>query len=845
MEKTGGVFDLHTVLHELTHFLPAQAPLKDFIHHNTLHAFQGDTFFEGLNKAHEIFGYKVFLTISEYRSLYLEGKISEEVINALLNQQKGEESAAWKTKMLLQQYVDQPIPRIGKLRANWKSFYKIDLDSLVHPTLFRLIGSYLDQGVSIWNFPTSPAGFLDSIRELEKTSMVSFFRTDRVKTMLAQNTLSVESLLKIVVGDERLYEHYLFDQQFSHPGWSGIVAVVEHNPTSLVDTKKISLEEFILVELLLEIDALDDYFGPIWSPLGLKVEEIPEPIFGAVTVKESTEVKRLWQQAYEWTYYDSVLKGLQLSTHEVKSSDDVSFQAMFCIDDRECSLRRHIEHEDKHCQTFGTAGFFGVEFYFQPEHGKFYTKVCPAPVTPKHLIRELQNTNHQSSDFHFGKHSHGLLGGWLFTHTIGFWSALRLLFTVFRPAQNAASVTSFRHMDKHSILTIANKDGERSSDGLQIGYTIEEMTNRIEALLRSIGLIDKFAPLVYLIGHGSSSVNNTHYAGYDCGACSGRPGSVNARVMSYIGNHFAVRKQLRLRGIVIPDSTQFVGALHDTSRDEMMYFDLNVLSDENFAKHNEIQQKFVTALDLNAKERSRRFMSINTKQRIGLIHKKVKIRTVSLFEPRPELNHATNSLAIVGRRAFSKSVFLDRRSFLNSYDYSTDPQGTYLLNILNAVAPVCGGINLEYYFSRVDNQKMGAGTKLPHNVMGLIGVANGIDGDLRTGLPSQMIEVHDPLRLLVIVEHFPAVVDETIQRNPATYEWFKNEWVKLAVVNPETKGVFTYSNGAFVPYSPIVSELPVVSSNELNQLIEGTHENLPVVMLKEEDLKEEDYELVH
>ena len=38
--------------------------------------------------------------------------------------------------------------------------------------------------------------------------------------------------------------------------------------------------------------------------------------------------------------------------------------------------------------------------------------------------------------------------------------------------------------------------------------------------------------------------------------------------------------------------------------------------------------------------------------------------------------------------------------------------------------------------------------------MGLIGVANGIDGDLRPGLPSQMIEVHDPVRLLVIAEHF-------------------------------------------------------------------------------------------
>jgi uncharacterized protein YbcC (UPF0753/DUF2309 family) len=262
-----------------------------------------------------------------------------------------------------------------------------------------------------------------------------------------------------------------------------------------------------------------------------------------------------------------------------------------------------------------------------------------------------------------------------------------------------------------------------------------------------------------------------------------------------------------------------------------MYYDLKVLSDVNFAKHNEIKLKFDRALSANAKERSRRFMSINTKKSSVKVHEKVKLRTVSLFEPRPELNHATNTLAVVGRRDFTKNLFLDRRSFMNSYDYKTDPEGNYLLTILNAVAPVCGGINLEYYFSRVDNQNLGAGTKLPHNVMGLIGVANGIDGDLRTGLPSQMIEVHDPLRLMVIVEHFPAVVLETIKRNPGTYEWFKNEWVKLAVVNPETKEIFVYTNDEFEVYNPVNKEVKMTSN--LLAEIESTHENLPVYLIQD------------
>lgn len=830
MKSDTGKFNLHESIHNLKHFLPAQAPLKDFVHHNTLHAFQGDDFFTALNKANEIFGYKVFLTIDEYRELFKKGKINEQILDRFLNTKFVEEKEVWKYNLLEKNYEDQTDPRIGKLRANWKAHYKIDLDSLVHPILFRIVGSYLDQGVSIWNFPNSSTGFLDSIKELERNSLVSFFRTNRVKDFLINGNYTLESLLRIVVGDEKLYQQYIFDQQFAHPGWSGIVAVIEDNPQSLIDRKKISLEELIIFELLLEIDALDDHFGTIWSPLALKIESSPEELFGPLNKRESTIVKQLWQEVFEWSYYDTVLNGLKMGNLAENATEKQSFQALFCIDDRECSIRRHLEKEDPNCSTFGTAGFFNVEFFFQPESSNFHTKVCPAPVTPKYLIREVQNTNRQKSDLHFGKHSHGLITGWFLTHTFGFWSALRLFFTVFKPSANAAAVTSFRHMDKHSILTIENKHGESTEDGLQIGYTVIEMADRLEGLLRSIGLIENFAPLIYSVGHGASSVNNTHYAGYDCGACSGRPGSVNARVISYIGNHPEVRNILKDRGVFIPETTQFVGALHDTSRDEVMFYDLKVLNEENYAEHLKNQSKFDKALSCNAVERSRRFISINTKQSAAKVHEKVKLRTVSLFEPRPELNHATNTLAIVGRRELTKNVFLDRRAFLNSYDYQTDPEGIFLLNILNAVAPVCGGINLEYYFSRVDNQTLGAGTKLPHNVMGLIGVANGIDGDLRTGLPSQMIEVHDPLRLMVIVEHLPEVVLKTIRRNPSTYEWFKNEWVRLAAIHPETNEIFVYENDEFQPYQTLSIETESVG--ELEDLFESSHENLPVYLLK-------------
>jgi uncharacterized protein YbcC (UPF0753/DUF2309 family) len=389
--------------------------------------------------------------------------------------------------------------------------------------------------------------------------------------------------------------------------------------------------------------------------------------------------------------------------------------------------------------------------------------------------------------------------------------------------------SSFRHMEKSSKLTIENKNQKHHENDLQIGFTIDEMAIRVEGLLKSIGLVKDFAPIVYVVGHGSSSVNNPHYAAYDCGACSGRAGSVNSRVICFMANHPAVREILKTNGLDIPETTQFVGGLHDTTRDEIIFFDEDSLSPTNTMSHEANEVIFTKALDLNSKERSRRFESIDTELSAKEIHDKIKIRSVSLFEPRPELNHATNALCIVGSRALTRHLFLDRRSFLNSFDYAIDPEGKYLFNILKAAAPVCGGINLEYYFSRVDNQKLGAGTKLPHNVMGLFGVANGIDGDLRPGLPSQMIEVHDPVRLLIVVEHFPEVVLQTIKKAAETYEWFINEWVHLVVINPVTKELFRFTEEAFSPYETLQDHIEAIP--DVTPLLESQAENIPVYLI--------------
>ncbi len=845
-------FDLKHVLHELRHYLPSQTPLKDFIHHNSLHAFQEMPFYEAIFTASSIFGYQVTFNVHEYRRLHQIGRIRAEILDRVIRERHGERHLeTWKERALHKSYKHDYEPRVGRLREAWKNLYRIDLDNLVQPLFFRILSSYLDQGIALWHFPFVDQGLLRAVRELEKDGLAGgFFRSKRVRDLLFDEVnCTVPHLLQLLVGDPALFEQYLFDQQFSHRGWSGMVATIEERPDSVLYPKKISLEESIVLELLLELDAMDQEFGAArWKPMAEMSRFEPLNLFAKVEHSELQEVLMIWQDAFEWSYYDEVLAGLQHLRSiepeaEVEDVQNKTFQAIFCIDEREDSLRRHLELTDVHCETLGCPGFFGVEFFFHPAGGKFYEKLCPAPVTPRYLIKEKEGGHKREHEIFHSKHTHRGLGGFLSSLSLGLWAVVKLTMNLFRPQMSPAISNAFAHMQLDGELIIENTDPGQMENGLQVGFTVPEMADRVENLLRGIGMVSDFADIVYVMGHGSSSANNPHHGAHDCGACSGRPGSVNARVFAFMANHAGVRALLDSRGLHIPATTQFLGGLHDTAADEIAFFDEKILAPANADAHKRNRDIFEEALNLNAKERSRRFASINTKQDIRKIREAIRRRSVSYFEPRPELGHGTNALCFVGHRSLTKGLFLDRRAFLNSYDYRTDPDGKLLLGVMRPLPPVCGGINLEYYFSRMDNQKLGAGTKLPHHVVGLIGVANSSDGDLRPGLPLQMIEVHDPIRLLILVEHDPEVVLRTIKTDTALYDWFDKDWVHLAAINPATNEFHVFKNGAFRPYKPskegialaenIHDLLESATEMETNHIVHATKENLPVHILSE------------
>ena len=369
------------------------------------------------------------------------------------------------------------IPRIGQLRKYWKEVYHFDLDNRVHPLLFRILCVFLDQGIAIEDFPVANKTFIESIKELEQNSFVSFFKTKAVKQKFLSGNYSITELLKTIVGKEEYFEQYLFDQQFSHHGWSGFVSAVEDNPQTLLDRKKITLKELVEFELLMELDALNHQFGRKWQPLTHHVTEPPVDLFADVPKTEFAEVIELWQDAFEWSYYDSVLKGIllasaKLSDHHVLNNGDIqpefdndptripsfvverseSFQAIFCIDEREDSIRRHIEAVDKNCETFGAPGFFGVEFYFQQQGSKFYDKLCPAPVTPKYLIKEFEAKEPRKGEPLYTKLTHGFFTGFVLSITFGFWAFVKKMQMLFRPKMSPAISNAYGHMDRQSVF---------------------------------------------------------------------------------------------------------------------------------------------------------------------------------------------------------------------------------------------------------------------------------------------------------------------------------------------------------------------------------------------------------
>ncbi len=269
-------------------------------------------------------------------------------------------------------------------------------------------------------------------------------------------------------------------------------------------------------------------------------------------------------------------------------------------------------------------------------------------------------------------------------------------------------------------------------------------------------------------------------AGLDCGACGGHTGEANARFAAKLLNSPSVRRGLQTRGIDIPNETLFVAGLHNTTTDEISFFDLQQVSND---KRREIEELKRISHLATVQNRWERLPTLSAEEPSDVVR-----RSLDWSEVRPEWGLAGNAAFIVAPRELTKRIKLDGRTFMHSYNWQLDQGFKTLELIMTAPMIVTNWINLQYYASTVDNEHYGSGSKTIHNVVGKFGILSGNRGDLMTGLPLQSLHdgqdyQHEPVRLQVVIAAPLDAISDIINRHALVENLARNGWLHLIAVD--------------------------------------------------------------
>ncbi len=684
-----------------------------------------------------------------------------------------------------------------------------------------------------------------------------------------------ESLALLGVGEGE-WDEYLTQTLLALRGWGGIIRHVEERGDRVaLPIPAGSLIEFVAVRLLLDrlaaarVAAAElRYTGPLtglraelramrvpaagptadqraypvfrlaqvfgWSPpelLRLTPGQWAE-LVGEVERFNGVDRRRVFHLAYERRFRTQCLDAVAL--HEPQPFPAAAaprFQVVTCLDEREESFRRHLEEVAPACETFGLAGFYGVAMYYRGAATAHYVPLCPVVIRPRHWVEERPtagptngHTRRAKARRAFGAVSHrvhvgtrSFAVGAVLSAGLGALAVVPLVARVLFPRLAAEVRRRLGRVVQPGGQTrlALERPADTEPGPTAPGFSVAEMTDIAHRQLGDAGLTTgRFARLVLTLGHGSHSMNNPHESAHDCGACGGSVGGANGRALAHMLNDPRVRVGLAARGLVVPDDTVFVGGLHNTCNEYVKFADTDRVPATHLDLFHEAKAAIEVALARNAHERARRFGSAPLALTPEAARRHMDARAEDLAQVRPEWGHATNALCVVGRRERTRGLYLDRRAFLTSYDPTQDgPDAPILARILAAAVPVCAGINLEYYFCHTDPSGYGCGTKLPHNITSLLGVMDGAASDLRTGLPWQMVEIHEPVRLLFIIETTPERMLGIMAGNPTIDVLVRNGWVQLATLAPDSAAVHLYRDGRFEPVTTQADGLPAAPTS--------------------------------
>ncbi|MFO1256886.1 MAG: putative inorganic carbon transporter subunit DabA [Gammaproteobacteria bacterium] len=728
---------IQSSIEEAANILPDVWPLQSFIALNPLWGLKEKPFRKALSLIREYLPIKGFLSINEYLDLQNRNSISGLALKQSLLE-AGVALDEIQFKDFSMQLIDQKI-----------EYSKSESSVCVFPIsirdeLQRFISRFFEEknkanpnNLNIWRCWMQEQSLTNVKYQafIEKLPNEPLLALQTVLSKLEIDSLSLTQLFQ-----------YLLT---CLPGWHGLIKWIESRNTETLFPKHSSLTEIALIWCCyayiekVSFKNIRLYKSSDLSTLPLSLED----------------AQAIWQRAFELTYQDALLASInQNSSNATKPSA----QFIFCIDVRSEALRRHLENVDDY-ETFGYAGFFGTTFWLKKTGSSSFQPQAPALIEPNMIVQEsTQQTffsklklllNQMLSNSKKNKFS-----TFAFFEVIGSYLILPLLQKTFAPKLGFKK-TNQNYSYSHSFLAPSQ---------------IDETASNMAAFLKTIGITTRFAPIVVICGHQAKTVNNPYHASFECGACGGHSGKLNAKMTCDILNHPQIRSLLAQKNVFIPDETIFVPAVHETTTDELI-IDSTGLQDDAHLKR--IGNSIKDAL-LNLK---------SEKQREHAFAQEDDNKAYHYAELIPELGLLNNAAIIIGPRRLTANANLNGRVFLHSYEWEQDPDGHILENILKGPMIVAHWINAQYYFSTTDPDIYGAGNKAIHNIVSNLGVISGNQSDLKIGLPLQSLfyqnkRIHDPLRLLVVIEAPSNIISAILNRNPDIKSLFDHQWLTLHIL---------------------------------------------------------------
>jgi uncharacterized protein YbcC (UPF0753/DUF2309 family) len=739
--------------------IPPLWPLRHFVAVNPFLGLVDRPFPEACALLQRVVGAAPLQAPADYRQAFRDGRITAEDLAAAGD-------ARWSPEALQRGLepagLAEPVARMKTVadlldqrqpRAHWSTF--------VVEEIAKWCAVAFDENQTTWNSPWRTqslyAGWRGAAahdRNPETFGVTGFRRF--VATLPTEADAAIAFCLARLDPQSVALTDFLHCQLASIAGWAGHVQY-RVREDALRGRSNSTLRELLAIRLA--------YDAALYAAFGcdgvLRAEWRHQQPTGPAP--RHFELLARWQLAYEAGYQRHLARQLIAQTVAPVPSRPVT-QAVFCIDVRSEIFRRHLEAALPGGQTVGFAGFFGFPVAHRTAAASTVSSRCPVLLVPPVATGEPQPTDRLDAL----EAAQAEAGAW-------------------KAFQNSA-VSCFTFVETAG-LAFGAALGRRSKRKTCVRTTpdfaalpVAQRAELAAGALRGMSLTRNFARLVLLCGHGSASANNPYASGLDCGACGGHAGDVNARLAAKTLNDPAVRARLREQDIAIPEDTCFLAGLHNTTTDDVVLFDLDQLPATHRADLERLQAALAVAGAAARRERAPRLgLADLTGQKLD---DAVRQRAADIAQVRPEWGLANNAAFIAAPRARTAALALAGRAFLHDYDHTADREDKVLTLILTAPVVVASWINLQYYASRVDPQRYGAGNKVLHNVVGGLGAMEGNAGDLKVGLPLQSIHdghefTHEPRRLSVYVEAPRERIDAVLARHPAVRQLFDHEWLHL------------------------------------------------------------------